>query len=539
MAAKGQFSQRLGLVRLGLAALFTVLALGLTVGPVLAQFYEQRRGGGFGGFFGPFQGQRFGYGQPAERQDFSHAPSPRKLENTPASTVLILGDAMADWLAYGLEDAMGDTPDYGVVRKNRATAGLIRYDTRNEALDWAAVTREAIAAIKPKFIVMMIGLNDRTSLRDKVSTTSAASGAAASPAKPAAESKASPESKSTPEAKSSPEHKPAAHAENPPAEPADAEEPPGEKAQPAAPAAQKGTPATTVTTRYNVYEFHTDEWAEAYARRIDATIAALKSAGVPVFWVGLPSIRGPKSTADMVYLNDLYSTRAERAGITYIDIWDGFVDESGHFTLHGPDFEGQTRRLRTSDGVYFTKAGARKLAHYLEREIQRVSLPGSEPVALPAGEPAVQAPAPSANAKPGGAVARPLSGPAVPLTASIAGADKLVGAGSSDDQANPRAVTRVLVKGDPVAPPAGRSDDFQWPRRTVAPFGTDPIVATTTEPVPVMKSPQETTVAAPAAETRPVTAAAPAPKRTTANNSRPAPYQQQRNSAPSFFSFFR
>ena len=31
--------------------------------------------------------------------------------------------------------------------------------------------------------------------------------------------------------------------------------------------------------------------------------------------------------------------------------------------------EGQMRRLRSSDGVYFTKAGARKLAHYVEREI--------------------------------------------------------------------------------------------------------------------------------------------------------------------------
>ena len=60
-------------------------------------------------------------------------------------------------------------------------------------------------------------------------------------------------------------------------------------------------------------------------------------------------------------------------------------------TLQGPDFEGQTRRLRTSDGVHFTKAGARKLAHYLEREIRRVMPPGSEPVALPPSEPQVPA----------------------------------------------------------------------------------------------------------------------------------------------------
>ena len=130
-------------------------------------------------------------------------------------------------------------------------------------------------------------------------------------------------------------------------------------------------------------------------RRIDATVAALKAAGVPVFWVGLPSIRGPKSTSEMLYLNDLYRTRAEKAGVTYIDVWDGFVDESGRFAVQGPDFEGQIRRLRVSDGVHFTKSGARKLAHYLEREVRRMMQRGTDLVALPA-EP--QAPQPSGAA---------------------------------------------------------------------------------------------------------------------------------------------
>ena len=128
----------------------------------------------------------------------------------------------------------------------------------------------------------------------------------------------------------------------------------------------------STATTYRAYEFRTDEWAATYTKRIDATIAALKSAGVPVFWVGLPSIRGPKSTSDMQYLNDLYRARVEKAGINYIDVWDGFVDDSGRFIPQGPDFEGQIRRLRAGDGVHFTKAGARKLAHYLEREIRRV-----------------------------------------------------------------------------------------------------------------------------------------------------------------------
>jgi hypothetical protein len=211
-------------------------------------------------------------------------------------------------------------------------------------------------------------------------------------------------------------------------------------------------------------------------------IAAMKSAGVPVFWVGLPSIRGQKSTSEMLYLNDLFRTRAEKAGVTYIDVWDGFVDESGRFAVQGPDFEGQTRRLRVSDGVHFTKSGARKLAHYLEREMRRVIQRGSEPsiAALPA-EPQLQTPK-----GPGAATARPLSGAVVPLTGAAAVNQDLLGAVAEPATAggNPRAATRVLIKGEALTPPAGRSDDFRWPRRGVAAFGTDPTVAVTTDPMP-------------------------------------------------------
>ena len=74
----------------------------------------------------------------------------------------------------------------------------------------------------------------------------------------------------------------------------------------------------------------------------------------------------------MLFLDSLYRDAAGKAGITYVDVWDGFVDEAGRFLQKGPDFEGQIRQLRSYDGVYFTKAGARKLAHYVEREITRL-----------------------------------------------------------------------------------------------------------------------------------------------------------------------
>ena len=64
----------------------------------------------------------------------------------------------------------------------------------------------------------------------------------------------------------------------------------------------------------------------------------------------------------------------------------------------------QIRRLRTNDGVYFTKFGARKLAHYVERELDRIMGNKGLPVALPIPlDPAPQA----ATAKPSGPAERP------------------------------------------------------------------------------------------------------------------------------------
>ena len=117
------------------------------------------------------------------------------------------------------------------------------------------------------------------------------------------------------------------------------------------------------------------------------------------------------AATDNIFLNELYKARVEKAGATYVDVWDGFVDEGGRYAQQGPDFEGQTRRLRSGDGVHFTQAGARKLAHYVEREIRRVLSTRSAPIAVPVAPTPEETPQPAA-ARPGSPVARPLVGPA-------------------------------------------------------------------------------------------------------------------------------
>ena len=211
----------------------------------------------------------------------------------------------------------------------------------------------------------------------------------------------------------------------------------------------------------DLHEFREKRWVELYREKIDEMIGVLKSKGVPVLWVGLPAVRGAKATADTAFLDTLYRDAAGKAGITYVDVWDGFVDEAGRFLQQGPDFEGQIRKLRSADGVYFTRAGALKLAHYVERELNRLLAARSAPIVLPT-EPAT----PDANARPDQPV-RPLAGPIVPLVASSVGTDQLLGAPGSRQVAIDAQAARLLIRGEPLPAPAGRADDFAWPRREI------------------------------------------------------------------------
>src|SRR5262245_50410650 len=371
------------------------------------QYYNNNNNwfGGQGGWFG--QDRRY-----QEREapvDYSRAPPPSQSQKKPEATtsIVVMGDANADWLAYGLEDAFSEKPEVAIVRKHRTDSGLIRYDPRRD-IEWPQVAREIIAAEKPQFIVMMIGNNDRQTIREK---------APPPPPRGAAAPKGS-----APQAAQQPAQ-PAAPQGPPP--PPDAEQQPSEPAQ-AAEQHPNMTPEQARQANYGPWEFRSEKWELAYIKRIDATIAALKSAGVPVLWVGLASQRGTKASQDSAYLNELYRSRAEKAGIVYVDIWDGFVDEAGRYSPQGPDYEGQIRRLRSGDGVYFTKFGARKLAHYVEREIQRITGNKGLPVAA---LPMPVDPGPQEPAKPGVPAQRPSAGPVVPLTVSRVAPEELLGGG--------------------------------------------------------------------------------------------------------------
>jgi hypothetical protein len=498
-----------------LVALTVAIALWVGIaGPASAQFFNfgnfgapprppqqipQQRGGGWFGndMFAPFRQEA--PRRQVVREDFSKAPPPEKRDASappPERNILVLGDAMADWLAFGLEEAYSEQPDMGVVRKHKTVSGLIKYQPKGDPADWAAAAKGILATEKPDAIVVMLGLNDRVSLREPASAD-----------KKADKKDDKKDAKAKPDVKPSDGKRPDGTADaKPDAKPVDTELSPDDAADADPPPVT--TPEKSARSPNGVYEFREDRWVELYSKKIEEMIGVLKTKGVPVLWVGLPAVRGAKATADMLFLDSLYRDAAGKAGITYVDVWDGFVDEAGRFLQRGPDFEGQPRKLRADDGVFFTKAGARKLAHYVEREVTRLMAGRSAPFALPT-EPAT----PDASAEPGKPAPRPLAGPILPLVASSVGTDQLLGGPGSRPAAVDALAARTLVKGEPLAAPAGRADDFAWPRREVGreqakgevpvaaaspDGGTTPVMATPPPPKPKKLRPIQPAAAPPA-----------------------------------------
>jgi hypothetical protein len=415
--------------------------------------------------------------QPSES---SRAPAPKKAEakdeqTGPATSIVVMGDDMADWLGYGLEDVFSDTPEIRVVRKNKLNSGLLHYDAKGD-LDWWHVARDALAQEKADYVVMMLGVGDRQEIRVKDLAKEADTRAKDQQAKD--------------QAAKDPQAKDRQIKD-------EAEKKDGQKPAKTNDTDENGTSSAQRAKKpVSPAEFRSEEWEKIYSRRIDDTIAALKSKGVPVIWVGLPPLRGARSASDAAYLNELYRARAERAGIKYVDVWDGFVDEAGKYSNYGPDYEGQVRRLRLNDGVFFTKAGAIKLARYVEQELSRY-MSNRVPVALPSG--ALEG-APS-DSKP---TERPLMGPVIPLTGTAKDkekdSDKLLGAAGSSSTLGDAIATKVLANGETIAAPPGRADNFAWLNRSQTeaaaaapetPIAEQPTVPSALAPVPVDSKLQE------------------------------------------------
>jgi uncharacterized protein len=208
------------------------------------------------------------------------------------------------------------------------------------------------------------------------------------------------------------------------------------------------------------YEPHAPKWDEIYVARIEAIASQFRDKKIPMIWVGLPIMKSDRSSKDALALNEMYKEHASKAGAIYVDVWEAFGDDHGAYAASGPDVEGQVVRLRAADGIHFTKAGARKLAHFVEDEIKKV-LDATEPedgsqfAKLSPTPQGTNVPQPPADAVP---APKPPIGPVLSLTGV-----PLSPGGALVTRASTGTGRPLQGSDDSVQP--GRADDFNWPQK--------------------------------------------------------------------------
>lgn len=202
----------------------------------------------------------------------------------------------------------------------------------------------------------------------------------------------------------------------------------------------------------------TDGWEKAYQQRVAGIADTLKVYGRPYFLVSTPPVRSTATANDMVYINGLLKSGVAGTNGHFIDIWNGFADENGQYISSGPDVDGQPRQLRTGDGINFTRAGKRKLAFYVEREIRKQPGFGSGAIDLLASTTQGN----QIEIAPDGR--KRLVGPVISLTDPLPGASETLAGGSGISIPSGQSPQyKMIVKGEALPNVVGRVDDFSWP----------------------------------------------------------------------------
>ncbi|MEP0519404.1 MAG: DUF459 domain-containing protein [Hyphomicrobiales bacterium] len=201
----------------------------------------------------------------------------------------------------------------------------------------------------------------------------------------------------------------------------------------------------------------TDAWRAQYKKNVESFAAQIADTDLPVIWVGMPPVRGPKTSAHLSNLTGVFKSAAEGIEGRYVDIWDAFANDQGAYDANGPDINGQQTLLRRNDGFGLTKAGREKLTFFVKRQVDRF-FSGSGAIA----------------GTPGGVVVTedgpviPLSGFALEDSIALLGGVPLIG--PPMDPGKPweevSNAYNVLIRGVAQSAPATRVDNFTWPPQT-------------------------------------------------------------------------
>ena len=119
----------------------------------------------------------------------------------------------------------------------------------------------------------------------------------------------------------------------------------------------------------------TPEWNSIYRERATRLIARLKAHTGRVFWVGIPPMLKQGYRERMERQNQIISEICTEQGISYLPIDRVMGDQNGKY-IDYKTVEGRQVKLRLSDNIHYSAAGAEILSRHLLKEIYpELSLP--------------------------------------------------------------------------------------------------------------------------------------------------------------------
>jgi hypothetical protein len=114
------------------------------------------------------------------------------------------------------------------------------------------------------------------------------------------------------------------------------------------------------------------DWTDKYRGLIVEFLSNAAASKAGVLLVGLPIVRDSTENADLQGKNKMFAdavTAIAAPHVQYVEPWRLKPEGADAFASYGPDRNGRTVQIRTSDGEHFTVAGEDLVAGYLYPKI--------------------------------------------------------------------------------------------------------------------------------------------------------------------------
>lgn len=117
----------------------------------------------------------------------------------------------------------------------------------------------------------------------------------------------------------------------------------------------------------------TDAWRQEYDRRVSQMMALAANGNREVIWLGVPAVKRPRLNHTKDVMNEaVRTTAAAYPGVTYLDTGATLDGPNATFVTYLTNPGGAPVKVRESDGIHFTLAGADRVAPMILTPIRQL-----------------------------------------------------------------------------------------------------------------------------------------------------------------------